>query len=101
MRRLLGITFLLLQVAAGIHARFVPSRWLGAWAPNDYAVRAACQPSVGLLFECTEMAVLTISLALPIRPFCKLAIDWTNVRDDRPTRAGIENQKHPRKQKHK
>jgi hypothetical protein len=38
MRRLLGIAFLLLQVAAVIHARFVPSRWLGAWAPNDYAV---------------------------------------------------------------
>jgi hypothetical protein len=38
MRRLAGIAFLLLQVAAAIHARFVPSRWLGAWAPNDYAV---------------------------------------------------------------
>ena len=38
MRRLVGIVFLLAQVGAVIHARFVPSRWLGAWAPNDYAV---------------------------------------------------------------
>jgi hypothetical protein len=37
MRRPLGIVFLLLQLAAIAHARFVPSRWL-AWAPNDYAV---------------------------------------------------------------
>ena len=38
MRRLVGVVFLLAQVGAVIHARFVPSRWLGAWAPNDYAV---------------------------------------------------------------
>ena len=38
MRRLVGILLLLAQVGAVIHARFVPSRWLGAWAPNDYAV---------------------------------------------------------------
>ena len=38
MRRLVGIVFLLAQVGAVIHSRFVPSRWLGSWAPNDYAV---------------------------------------------------------------
>jgi len=37
MKRLTGITFLLLQLGSVVHARFVPSRWL-AWAPNDYAV---------------------------------------------------------------
>jgi len=36
-RRRIGIVFLLLQLAAIAHARFVPSRWL-SWAPNDYAV---------------------------------------------------------------
>lgn len=38
MRRQIGVVFLLLQLAAIVHARFVPSRWL-SWAPNDYAVR--------------------------------------------------------------
>ena len=47
MRRLLGIALLLLQVIAVIHARFVPSRWLGSWAPNDYAVWYRFQVRVG------------------------------------------------------
>src|ERR1700730_6146383 len=38
MRRLVGVVFLLAWVGAVSHARFVRSRWLGAWAPNDYAV---------------------------------------------------------------
>ena len=37
MRRRIGIVFLLLQLAAIAHARYVPSRWL-SWAPNDYGV---------------------------------------------------------------
>jgi hypothetical protein len=63
-------------------------------------LRAGCQPSVGRLFDGTEMAVLTISSALPLGPFCNLAINWTDVRNDRPARTGIENEKHRRKQKH-
>lgn len=46
MRRLAGITLLLMQMAAVVHARLVPSRWLGAWAPNDYAVRYRLQVHV-------------------------------------------------------
>jgi hypothetical protein len=37
MKRVAGISLLLLQIVSVVHARFVPSRWL-AWAPNDYAV---------------------------------------------------------------
>ena len=47
LRGLIGIAFLLLQVGTVIHARFVGSRWLGAWAPNDYAVWYRFQVSVG------------------------------------------------------
>lgn len=47
MRRLIGAAFLVLQVGTVIHARFVPSRWLGAWAPNDYAVSYRFQVSIG------------------------------------------------------
>ena len=35
-RAAVGVVFLLFQIVAVAHARFVPSRWL-AWAPNDYA----------------------------------------------------------------
>ena len=37
MNRLIGVLFLLLQLASVVNSRFVSSRWL-AWAPNDYAV---------------------------------------------------------------
>jgi hypothetical protein len=47
MRRLIGIALLLLQVIAVLHARFVPSRWLGSWAPNDYAVWYRFQVRIG------------------------------------------------------
>jgi hypothetical protein len=53
-------------------------------------------PGVGLFFNCAEMAVLTISLALAVRPFGKLAVDWTDVWNERPVRAGVENQKDSR-----
>ncbi len=36
-RRTVGVAFLLIQVVAVGHARSVPSKWLGSWAPNDYA----------------------------------------------------------------
>jgi hypothetical protein len=62
-------------------------------------LRATCQPSVGRLFDRTEMPVFTISSALPLRPLRNLAVDWTDVRDNRPTSAGTENEKHRRKQK--
>ena len=60
----------------------------------------ACQPCVSSLFDRTKMPILTISSALPLRPFCNLAVDWTDVRNDWPTRPGKENEKHRRKQKH-
>lgn len=37
-RATVGIILLLLQLVAVAHARSVASRWLAAWAPNDYAV---------------------------------------------------------------
>ena len=58
----------------------------------------ACQPCVSSLFDRTKMPILTISSALPLRPFCNLAVDWTDVRNDWPTRPGKENEKHRRKQ---
>ena len=46
MRRLAGISLLLLQVVSVVHARYVPARWL-AWAPGDYAVGYRLRVHVG------------------------------------------------------
>jgi len=35
---ILGIIYLVLQLAAVAHAHLGNSRWLAAWAPNDYAL---------------------------------------------------------------
>lgn len=52
-----------------------------------------------LPFDCAEMAVLTISLALAIGPFGKLAVDGADVRNNGFAGVGIESQKQRGKQK--